>query len=102
MTIKDPDANDYSGGLNELLGWSTSGSRGKSSNKASRGHQRRHEKHHQQQLTSDLEASPQYNETPQYAPTEMPTPVQLEGTGTDTNVEQPEADANAKQVIVGL
>eukprot|EP00980_Cylindrotheca_fusiformis_P028792 scaffold22647_cov145-Cylindrotheca_fusiformis.AAC.2 len=106
MTIKGGDAHNYTGGLNDLLGWNTSGSRGNQQQSFS------NEQHYgngnqnlQNQLDvdlDDLDAAPQYSESPQYvSTTATPAIVELEGTGTDLAQEaQEQASADDKRKIM--
>jgi hypothetical protein len=86
MTIQGSEAHDYRGGLGDLLGWRSSGSGTKSTNTRSS-----HEP-----AGPQAPAPSQYTESSQYTSNEVPTPVQLDGTGADTGPTQGNADGNTK------
>jgi hypothetical protein len=81
MTIQGPEAHNYRGGISDLLGWRTKAAKTRFN--------------HEPALPQDPAPS-QYSESPQYTSTEIPTPVQLEGTGDIIATEQGDAETNTK------
>jgi hypothetical protein len=85
MTIQGPDAHNYRGGINDLLGWRTK------STKTSFQEPARPQAPGRSQYDSQYDS-----ESPQYTSTEIPTPVQLDGTGADTATVQGDMEAMTK------